>query len=216
MYKELPLLSKGATKRIIPRLINWQHATMPQIRGPLALIGGTPRPALDIRALIRRIAAAAKEIQQQVRLAIDLVIPVRGGALDTLLDNRARATRPRPGAKQAVRRDLGEDVRRGLVLDEAGVRVVAEGQEGQVDHAARAVVDVVGGRGEGLEVAGVGAADLDGRGAAGVARVGGGVELAGPVHQVLPLLLVPQRLGRPHHAGRLVLDDDEPLARPGY
>lgn len=189
---------------------------MPQILRPSARIRRRPRTRLHILAHVRRIAIAAEEIEQQVGLAVDLVVPVSGRALNVLLNDSAGAARTGPGAEQAIGADLSEDVGSGLVLDEAGVSVVAEGQERQVDDGAGRVVDVVGRGLERLEVGRVGGADLDGRRGAAVGRVRGGVELAGPVHQVLARLGVPDGLGRPDHARRRVLDLDEALARPRH
>jgi hypothetical protein len=41
-------------------------------------------------------------------------------------------------------------------------------------------------------------------------------QLRSPVHKVLSLLLIPDRIGGPDHSGRFVLDCYEALVRPGY
>lgn len=110
-------------------------------------------------------------------LARNLVIPVRRRTLDAAGDNSRATAGTGPGTKQTRGGDLDEDGLEGLVLEEAhkGLAVGAGREDVEVDDVGGGLVDVGLRGGEGLEVRGVGVADHDGAGAAGVARVRGGV-----------------------------------------
>lgn len=111
-----------------------------------------------IRSSDRRIAIAAVVVNQQVDLARDLVIPVGCGALSLRADVGAVATRAGPGAVQARRRVLHEDILERFVLEEAEVGVwlaASVGQDVEVDDVRWGLVDVGCWGAECLEVAGV-------------------------------------------------------------
>ena len=143
----------------------------PTARRPAAV---TPR----IPTLIRPVSIRAIKVQQQMRLPGDRVVPVCCGALNARLDHGRVAAGPGPRAEEPRGGDLYEDRLFGFVLHEAeeGVRVGAvDGQDGQVDDVGGGFVDE-GLRGrERFEVAGVGIANTDIGGGAGVAGVGGWV-----------------------------------------
>lgn len=108
------------------------------------------------------IPVPAIKVQQQMRLPGDLVIPVRGGALDVGLDVGGAAAGARPGAEEPRGRDLDEDVLARLVLHEAEEGLaVAEGEDRHVDGVGGGLVHEGLGGAEGLEVGGVGVADFD-------------------------------------------------------
>lgn len=162
------------TQGIIQSLIHRQHTAMPQpTREPRPRTRAPPAITRHIPRLIRPVPVLAVEVQQHVRLARDLVVPVARRALDAALDDRGRPARASPRAEQPRGRDLDEDGLERLVLEEAheGLAVGARRQDVEVDDVGGGFVDVGRGRGEGLEVGGVGVADHDGARGAGVVRV---------------------------------------------
>lgn len=131
-----------------------RHATVRPIRRAVAP---------GIRTLQRVVSIPAIIIYEKMHLSFRRIVPIRRGAFHPGAKVRIVPAWPRPGPGKAIGRVLDKDGLQRFVLQEAehGVWVAGIGQNGQVDDIGRRVVDVCLGRGEGLEIAGVGSTNLN-------------------------------------------------------
>lgn len=125
---------------------------MPQARREVRRIARRPGAIFDRRALVGFVPAAGEEIQQQMSLVVDLVVPVGRGSLGGSADDGRRCRHARPGAEETGRGYLRVDIGGRFVLQEADVGVFVHGQDVQVDGAGGRVIDPGRGFGEGLKV----------------------------------------------------------------
>lgn len=160
---------------VVQDLSNRQHAAVPQVLGEVGPVAH--RPARVLRRvdsiLIRPVPVGAVVVQEDVSLALDLVVPERCRPLDARVDDRAGAALPGEVPVQAVDAVVDKDGLERLVLHEADeLRVAAgHGEDGEVDDVRGAQVDVGVGRREGDKVARVGVSDHGVRRRAGVSWV---------------------------------------------
>jgi len=97
-------LSPLRLERVKQRLVDRQHAPMPQVGRPSASPAERPSAvARRVGALVRSIPVAPVVVQQQMHLLRILVVQIRSRALHAALDDGAIPAGPCPGAKQARR-----------------------------------------------------------------------------------------------------------------